>query len=427
MPPCMIDGSRRMRILHVNKFFDLHGGAEVYFQRVMAAQREAGHDVHAFSTRSEKNLPSDDASYFVTRNVLNQWQTPKKDVKKALQFIWNREAEQAMRKLLREQKPDVVHVHNIYHHLSTSVLRPIRQFRVPCVQTLHDYKLACPSYNMFTRGAPCERCKGGNYFNAVKYGCVFASLPGNLLVAAEMGMTKLFQSYEKTMQAFICPSQFMKEKMEDWGEPASKLVYVPNPVHAPAQPAPRGGGYVLYVGRLSEEKGIASFLEAAVQLPELPVKIAGRGPQEESLRATVRAANVKHIEFLGFQSPDALAQIRARAEAIVVPSICYENASTALLEGMADGIPCLATRIGGNPELIEDGETGWLVTPNDARDWLATLRGFLKTPTEERTRRGMSARNKIFRTRTWEIHLAKLQQIYQEAIQGARTPGSVLY
>lgn len=421
----MIGGSQRMRILHVNKFFDLHGGAEVYVHRLMQAQREAGHEVHAFSTRAEKNLPAHgDEAHFVTRNTLNQWEGPVKDAKKAAQFVWNREAELAMRAAIREHAPDVVHVHNIYHHLSSSVLRPVRQFGIPCVQTLHDYKLACPSYSMFTQGAPCERCKGGKYLNAIKYNCVFASVPGNLLAAFEMGYTKLFQMYEKTMQAFICPSLFMKEKMEDWGEPASKLIYAPNPVTVNEMVAPRGGGYILYAGRLSQEKGVESFLRAAIQLPELPVKIAGRGPQEAALHALVREAGVKHIEFLGFQSPDALAKIRARADAMVVPSICYENASTALLEAMGDGIPCIASRIGGNPELIQEGEDGWLVTPGDVKEWVATLRGFLRTPQEERGRRGLSGRTKILQTRTWPIHLASLDRIYADAIRAVRAGSS---
>lgn len=416
-----------MRILHVNKFFDLHGGTEVYVHRLMQAQREQGHEVHAFSTQTDKNLPSEDKNYFVTRNHLNQWDGPVKDAKKAAQFIWNREAELSMRRALRELKPDVVHVHNIYHHLSTSVLRPIRQFRIPCVQTLHDYKLACPNYKMFTKGEVCERCKGGNYLNAVKFDCVFASLPGNLLVAFEMGMTKMRQTYEKTMSAFICPSHFMKEKMEDWGEPASKLLYAPNPVEVPNEPAPRGGGYVLYAGRLSEEKGIASFIEAAIQIPALQVKIAGRGPEETKLQAIVKQANAKNIEFLGFQSPDALALVRAKADALIMPTICYENASTALLEGMADGIPCIATRIGGNPELIQDGEDGWLVTPGDVSDWVATLQGFLRTPTEERKRRGLSARRKILQTRTWPIHLKDLDKIYIDAMQNMHRSSGVVY
>ncbi len=411
-----------MRILQVNKFFDLHGGAEIYMHRLSKAQREAGHEVHEFSTNSEKNLPSDDQSYFVTRNVLNQWQGPVKDAKKAAQFIWNREAEASIRKMLREYKPDIVHVHNIYHHLSASVLRPIREYKIPCVQTLHDYKLACPSYSMFTQGAPCERCKGGKYLNAVKYNCVFASVPGNLLVAFEMGFTKSFQMYEKTMQAFICPSRFMQDKMKEWGEPASKLVYAPNPVTVGEVPASRGGGYVLIAGRLSKEKGIDSFLKAAVQIPELKVKIAGRGPEEELLQRIVREAGAKNIEFLGFQSPDALSVIRAKADALIMSSIWYENASTSVLEAMGDGIPCIGTRIGGTPELIEDGKDGWLVKPGDVQDWIAVLNDFLRTPEEERARRGMSARRKILETRTWAKHLADLDRIYADAIQTMRAP-----
>ena len=415
-----------MRILHVNKFFDLHGGAEVYVHRLMRAQCDAGHEVHIFSTNSDKNLPSDDKKYFVTRHTLNAWEGPLQDATKALHLLWNREAEQAMRRMLKELKPDVVHVHNVYHHLSTSVLRPIREYRIPCVQTLHDYKLVCPNYKMYTQEAVCERCKGGNYRNAIRYNCVFASLPGNALVALEMKLTKTLQTYEKTMQAFICPSHFMQEKMEDWGEPAKKMKYIPNPVAVSAEPAPRGGGYLLYAGRLSKEKGVQSFLEAAVQLPNLPVKIAGRGPEEGALQQLVRSAGAKHIEFVGFQSPDALAKIRARAEAVVVPSTCYENASTALLEAMADGLPCLTTRIGGNPELITDAEEGWLVAPGDVHDWLATLRGFQSTPAKERERRGMNARQKILAGFTWDKHLTRLDHVYQDAIQTARQSASVV-
>lgn len=407
-----------MRILHVNKFFDLHGGAEVYMHRLMKMQTEAGYEVHALSTTSEKNLPSPDQGSFVKRYAFDRWEGVAKDARKAMNFLWNREAEEAMREAIKRIQPDVIHLHNIYHHLSTSILRPIREFGIPCVQTLHDYKLACPNYKMFTQGAPCERCKGGKYWNAVLHDCVFASFAGNSLVALEMGMTKMKQSYEKTVRVFICPSKFIREKMEDWGEPRSKLTYVPNPVTLSESPAPRGGGYLLYAGRLSQEKGVQSFLEAAVQLPDLPVKIAGRGPEEERLRQFVRDKGASHIEFLGFQAPEDLTRIRRRAEALVLPTLSYENASGVILEAMSDGIPVLATRIGGNPELVQEDVNGLLVTPNDVKDWLRALRRFTMLSNEVRMRMGEAGHRMIEQGRTWDKHLSSLSECYK--IAGAK-------
>lgn len=403
-----------MKILHVNKFFDLHGGAEVYLQQLMTAQREQGHEVHVFSTKSEKNVPIPDAKYFVERFSLDQREGVVKDAKKAANYLWNQEAKKELTRMLDEVKPDIVHLHNIYHHLSTSILSPIQKRRLPCVQTLHDYKLACPNYRMFTEGAPCERCKGGKYFNAVKHHCLAEGFLPNVLAALEMGFTKTRQSYERTVRLFLCPSHFMKEKMQDWGEPASKLRYLPNPTSLAPTPAPRGGGYLLYVGRLSPEKGIEGFLRAAARIPEVSIKLAGRGPQEASLRALVKELSLTNVEFLGFRAPSELVQIRREAEAIILPTLSYENASGALLEALSDGIPCLATRIGGNPELVEEGKQGYLVKPGDVDDWERVIKRFFVTPSEERNRMGDAGRAKIQAGRTWEQHVDQMIGIYRE-------------
>lgn len=404
-----------MRILHVNKFFDLHGGADVYMQQLIRAQRQAGHDVHAFSTRGVKNLPSDDERYFITRYHLDRSDGPFTDLKKAANFIWNVEAKKSFARMLDEVKPDVVHLHNIYHHISTSILPEIRKRSIPCVQTLHDYKLAAPNYDMFDHGAPCERSKGGRYYNVVLHRCLSSKLLPNILAAVEMYFTKATQAYEKTVAVFLCPSRFIKEKMEDWGEPPGKLRYVPNPVDLPAAPAVRGGGYILSVGRLSAIKGLRSFLEAAIKVPELQVKIAGRGPEEASLKKMVEQSGATHIEFLGFVAPEEVRKLRHRAEAIVLPTISYENASLTLLEGMAEGLPCLATRIGGNPELVDDGVNGFLVNPNDSEDWLRTLRRFLATTPEVRAQMGQKGREKVQKKHLWHDHLKQVEQTYKDA------------
>ncbi len=404
-----------MRILHVNKYFDLSDGVDIYLSRLMQRQEAAGHEVHVLSTRDPKNVPSKDAAYFVKRFDLSRSDGPMEDLEKALKYLWNKEAQGSMQVMIRELRPDVIHLHNIYHHLSTSILAPIRVANIPCVQTLHDYKLACPNYRMFTEGSVCERCKGGKYLEAVKHRCLAAGFVPNVLAALEMGMTKARQSYEKTVRLFVCPSRFMLEKMEDWGEPIGKLRHIPNPMELPVNAASRGGGYVLYAGRLAVEKGLASFLEAAASLPELPVKVAGRGPEEERLKSMVRAHGATHIEFVGFQSGETLSELRRRAEALVAPSIWYENASLSILEGMADGLPCLVSRIGGNPELVEDRVEGFLARPNDAKDWIRVLRRFQALSVQERQAMGERGRRKVQERFLWSAHLERLQNLYAEA------------
>lgn len=404
-----------MKILHVNKFFDFHGGAEVYLHQLMHEQAEAGHEVHVFSTRSHKNAPSPDEKYFVERFDLDRREGFWRDLKKARNFLWNPEAKRGLARMLADLRPDVVHLHNIYHHLSTSVLEPIRASGIPCVQTLHDYKFASANYAMFGHGEICEHGKNGRYWEIIRYRCLQNNLLSSALAAAEKWMTDRKQSYERTVRLFLCPSHFMKRKMEEWGKPADRLRYVPNPTYLPTRAAGRGGGYVLYAGRLSVEKGLESFLHGAARVPELPVKIAGRGPQEALLRELVKRLHIRQVEFLGFIPPEQLLSIRERAEAVVLPTVSYENASGALLEAMASGLPCLATDIGGNPELVNNGENGFLVRPGSAESWTDALQKFMRLSNEERDRMGEAGRERIRKNHLWSQHVERVAACYQEA------------
>ena len=373
-----------MKILHVNKFFDLHGGAEAYVHALMERQSADGHDVHAFSTRSPHNIESDDASNFVERFDYKQHEGVFKDLRKGIGFIWNRDAKIGMRRAIADIKPDVIHLHNIYHHLSTSILAPIRKARIPCVQTLHDYKLACPNYKMFTEGSPCERCKGG-------------------------------QSYERTIRIFLCPSQFMADKMAAWGEPPSKLRVLPNPVNLPPEAPSRDGGYLLAAGRLSPEKGLDTLIRAVARVPELELRIAGTGPEEARLRSLVSSLNASNVTFLGFLRKTELIEARQQALAFAVSSVWYENASIAVLEAMADGLPIIASRIGGLPEQVTSGENGFLVDPQNVDAWADTLRQFMELGPSEKARMGAASRQRVVERYGWEKHLTDLQSLYHEA------------
>lgn len=404
-----------MKILHINKFFDLKGGAETVLHATIERQRALGHDVHVFSTRSPKNLPSNDADRFVERFDFAIQEGMKKDIRKSLAYLWNREARSAVECMLQEIRPDVIHLHNIYHHLSASILGPIRDSGIPCVQTLHDYKLACPNYKMFTEGAACERCKGGRYFEAVRHHCLSVHTTGNVLGALEMSMTKTFQSYERTVRTFICPSQFMADKMAEWGEPASKLVVIPNAIDVPETAAARDGGYIFVAGRLSLEKGFHVLIQAAAQVPEVKVKIAGIGPEESRLRMLATSQNATNVEFLGFLRRAEHREVWRRASALAAPAIWYENAPLSVLEAMADGLPILASRIGGLPEMVGHGENGLLIEPGNVTAWAEALREFAGTPEDVRSQLAEESRNRVTQRFSWNRHLESLFQAYERA------------
>jgi glycosyltransferase involved in cell wall biosynthesis len=401
-----------MKILHINKFFDLRGGAEIYLHRIMKEQAAAGHEVHVLSSRASSNLPSPDAGYFIHRYDFSRSEGPKKDVQKAMAYLWNTEARRATQRIIAQIKPDVIHLHNIYHHLSSSILGVIRESGIPCVQTLHDLKLACPNYKMRTEGSICERCKGGKYWNPIVHHCVGASFFPNALAAIEMTFTKATQQYERTIKTFICPSQFHADKMREWGEPASKFTVIRNPADVAPRAAPGGGGFILFAGRLSPEKGVETLIRASARVPQLPVRIAGTGPDEERLRHIANTLNARHVTFLGFVQPTELAMLRATAEAVVVPSVWYENSPLSALEAMGEGVPVLGSDIGGLPELVEDGVNGLLAKPEDVEAWVALLNRFQAIPSAARRGMGEKGRERIRLHHGMKEHLEKLEKIY---------------
>lgn len=401
-----------MRILHVNKFFDLRGGAETYLHGLMSRQAARGHEVHILSTRSPENLSSPDERLFVKRYDYSQSEGAGKDVRKAAAFLWNGEARRAMRQAITEYRPDVIHIHNVYHHLSSSILGVIRESGIPCVQTLHDFKLACPNYRMFTEGAVCERCKGGHYLQAVKHHCLWTTFSGNMLAALEMGLTKSTQAYERTVSVFLCPSQFMADKMREWGEPPSKLKLLRNPADPSETQAALDGGYLLYAGRLAAEKGIETLIRAVARIPECQLKIAGTGPEEARLKQLVETLGARNILFLGFVRRDRNLELWERAQALAVPSIWYENASIAVLEALSQGLPVIASRIGGLPEQIEHQISGLLVPPGDVDAWESAIRNYLSLPPDWRKQMGQAARRRVSEIFGWEKHLAELEGIY---------------
>jgi len=355
-------------VLNVNKFHYLRGGSERYYFDLEAILAERGHRVLSFSMTHARNRPSPQAAHFVPEVSWGGEGGALRALRGGLSVIHSRAAATRIDRLLDAERVDVAHLHNIAHQLSPSVLGPLRRRGIPVVQTLHDYKLICPNYRLFTEGAPCERCRGGRYWNAFLHGCGRGAAAGSLLLAIESSVHRAAGDYQRGVDLFLAPSRFLLDKAVAFGVPRERLRHVPYPIAIAPEgewgaAAPRGD-FFLYAGRLAPEKGIRTLLLAAERLPDVALHIAGDGELREEVAA--RAARLPRVTLHGHLAQDEVARLQREALAVVVPSEWYENLPLAIIEAFAAGKPAVAAAIGGIPELVRDGETGLLFPPGDA-------------------------------------------------------------
>ncbi len=359
-----------MKILQVNQFYYLRGGAERYFLDLTRALENEGHEVAVFSMDHPKNQPSPWSRYFVSRISFNKMSL-KDRLKTPERVLYSREAKIKFAELLRNFKPDIIHIHNIYHHISPSILPVAKKQGIPVVMHLHDYKLICPNQSLFMKGTSCEQCARGRYYKCLLNRCVKDSLAGSALATVEMYLHhSILKIYEKNIQLFIAPSEFMKRTMVRFGQEAEKIQVIYNPYSRELAEYPSEKrelkDYLLYFGRLTAEKGLEILIRAAA-LSSKKTIIAGSGPHERTLRRLAEKLKAP-VEFLSFQDSERLRLLLAEAEAVVIPSIWAENMPLSLLEALSLGKIVIASRIGGLPEIIKDGENGLLFRPGDSED-----------------------------------------------------------
>jgi glycosyltransferase involved in cell wall biosynthesis len=403
-----------MKILHVNKFLYRRGGAESYMLDVAALQTERGHDVAFFGMAHPENRRSAFEGHFPP--YLSFDPPPKSPLDKARvagRLLYSPAARRGIEKVLEEFAPDIVHLHNIYHQLSPSILQPLRELRVPAVMTLHDYKLACPTYLFLDKGEVCEACLGGHFYQAVLKRCNRGSLIASSLNALELTLHTATKAYSP-INLFACPSRFVALKMTEAGVFPDRLRHIPNFVDATTIATKKHpGGGVVYAGRLASEKGVDTLIAAAAAIGA-PVDIAGAGPEAPAYEALARSSGATSVRFRGHLPPQELHRLIRSAAVVVVPSRCYENQPLIVLESMACGVPVVASEVGGLPELITAGVDGELVPPNDADALAASLQRLLGDP--RRTyEMGRVGRAKIEVQFSAEKHLQRLQELYAEA------------
>lgn len=272
-------------------------------------------------------------------------------VKGFLCGIWNPFSARRFAAFLEQEKPDVVHVHNLYPLLNPCILPEAKRRRIPVVMTVHNFRLFCPNGLFTAHQKPCEKCaEQQSVFPCLQNNCLNSQLK-TLGYALRTRVAQWRRWYLDGVDCFLCLTEFQRKKLVAYGIPKERCSIVPNFIDAQwlkraGQTAPKPGGYVAYMGRLSEEKGIDLLLAAARQLPEIPFKLAGNGAD------AYRAAASANVEFVGYLTGDAQFEFMHHAKIQIMASRCYENFPTTLLQGMALGIPALVPDHGGMPEII---------------------------------------------------------------------------
>jgi glycosyltransferase involved in cell wall biosynthesis len=333
---------------------------------------ELGWENAFFSMHHPKNIDTKWSKYFIDEIEFGHSYSVIDKLKMASKVIYSFEAQKKLATLLNDYPADVAHLHCIYHHLSPSILPTLAKAGVPIVMTAHDLKIACPAYKMLNDNGICEQCKGGNLLNVATNRCIRGSLAPSAIVAMESLLHQKLNTYKKYLSKIVVPSRFFMEKFIEWGWPRDKFVYIPNYIDASRfTPHYEPGNYFLFFGRLAQEKGVATLLHAAKQAG-ITLKIAGTGPEEAAMHA-LQAELQGDVEFLGYQSGAALHELITGARAIVLPSEWYENAPMSILESYGFGKPVIGANIGGIPEMIEDGLTGWQFESRNIDDLAAVL------------------------------------------------------
>ena len=368
-----------MRILLVNKFLYPKGGAETYIFKLGDTLAAYGHEVQYFGLANPQNTVGNDAGVYVTDMDFSAG--VRKNLTAPFRIIYSYEAKRKMMKVLYDFQPDVVHLNNIQFHLTPSIIVAVQQYRkrtgrkVKLVYTAHDYQLICPSHGLFDADVRiCEKCLGGNYTHCLRTKCMKNSRAKSFLAMLDAYYWKWNTAY-RAIDTIVCPSRFLKSKLDTDPRFANKTVAVHNFMETSSPVSTEKGGYVLEFGHLSRDKGTLTLLEVAKRMPSVRFVFAGYGEAESAIAA------VPNAEYVGFQTGDALKALIAGAACTVCPSEMYENCPYSVMESQTLGTPVIGANIGGIPELIQIGETGLIFTPGDADDLEEKLRDLLTPQT----------------------------------------------
>lgn len=406
-----------MRILHVNKYLYRRGGAEAYMLDLASLQADAGDDVTLFGMSHPDNPELPYEAHFPSYVDIGNLAGPVMKARGLSRMFYSAGSRRDLRAVLVKFRPDVVHLHNIYHQLSPSILGAIAELGIPAVMTLHDYKLICPNYQLLDHGELCEACLDGRFRHAVERRCKDGSLLSSVAVALESRLHRSTHAYG-AISRFICPSQFLADKITRAGVFPDRLVVLPHFIdtHSISVKGTEGGPFV-YAGRLSQEKAVDVLVGAVALLPNCRLEVAGDGPQRQQLELLAERLAPGRIRFHGRLEKKSLYDLLRHSMVSVLPSRWYENQPMVVLESFAAGVAVVATHLGGLPEMVEDGVDGYLVAHDDPAGLAQTLAGMAEAP-KRVLEMGRAGRRKVDAMFSPHRHLELLGEVYRTAIDG---------
>lgn len=396
------------KILVVHNGYLQAGGEDLVFAEETSLLEEHGHEV-------------------LRHRVHNELASKMGRTRLASKTIWNRSAYRELRALIRRERPGVVHFHNTFPLISPAGYYAAAAEDVPVVQTLHNYRLMCPNGLFFREGRPCEDCAGKSIaWPGVVHGCYRGSRSATALTATMFSVHRAFGTWSNMVDVYVALTEFARSKFVAAGVPEDRILVKPNFVNPDPGAGAGQGGYALFAGRLSPEKGVGTLLAAWEMMGEdaMPLKLAGDGPLSEPVRDA--AGKNPRVEYLGYRSVEEVRRLMKEAALLVVPSEWYETFGRVAIESFAAGTPVVVAGIGAIAELVEHGRTGLHFRPGEAADLARQVRSLRDCPSELSWMR-RDARIEFERKYTAARNYALLTGIYASATgrtaerAGART------
>ncbi len=413
-----------MKVLFINNFFSSYGGAEAIMIKEAEYLRAKGHEVYFFAVNRQPYFEEDyEYAHFFPEFTDYKSLSGIDSFKCFLKPFYNKNARDRLSCFLDIIKPDVVHLHNIYYHITPSVIEPCKTRDIPMVMTLHDPRLMCPGGTLMYRSKTyCKEqvCLSGNIFPCVINRCRNNSIKSSVIAAAENLFVKLNRFYD-SVDVFLCPSQAMKNLAVKSGISERRTLVLNNFVSDSAlssAPEYKHKGYFLYVGRLAPEKKVDLLIEAMRRFPFIKLHIAGDGPEKKNLLNLARRINASNVCFLGYLNGVELEQQYKNCIATVLPCDWFESFGLTIIESFAYGKPVIGSNVGAIPELVEHNENGFVFQPGNKDELIQAIKKLYRDSSMV-VEIGKKCRQKAVDFYSLELHGDRLLGIYNELITRA--------
>ncbi len=385
-----------MKVLLVHNSYQHPGGEDQVFAQEADLLRSHGHEVLLYQASNDQ-VKGTNPLVLLGRT------------------IWNSKAYTDLRALMKQHRPDLVHVHNAFPVISPAAYHAAQDEQVPIIKTLHNYRMLCPSATLYRDGHVCEDCLGKHLpYPGVMHACYRGSRLATAAVAAMMATHHVKRTWSESVDGYIALTDFARDKFIAGGFPPEKLFVKPNYVQTDPGAGQGNGGYALFVGRLAPEKGIQTMLDAWQQLGDaLPLQIAGDGPLAPEVEQAARENT--NVTWLKWQPRSVILERMKNASVLILPSEWYEGFPMIIAEAFAVGLPVIASDLGSMHSIVDSARTGLHFEAGNANSLAEAVGWFLSHPGESACMR-IQARKEYEQKYTAAVNYTQLMEIYEAVL-----------